>query len=110
MGKKIQAINARQSAAFLNMDGSIGGHEFVGRHARVTDDNQSGPWVPGSKILHFLGLIASRRILPHKIVNGIVKEEDLQILELRPGVIEQRLDEFTYGSIDHPPLSIIRIT
>ena len=61
------------NAALFDVDRAVRGHEFVGGHAGVADDDQTGLRVEAGELLDFLGLAPPGRVGPHVIVNGVVE-------------------------------------
>lgn len=82
LGQQIKSVNARQSTAFLDVNGPIGCHKFIRSHAGIAHNDEPRFRVPGGEVLDALRLVSSRRVFPDKVINSIVKEKGFQVLEL----------------------------
>ncbi len=105
LSNKLQPFIARFPGPFLHIDGAIGGHQFVGRHAGIPHDDEPCLRIQSDHLVNLLGFGTPLGILPEIIVDRVVKEEGLEILELGAGIIEEGLHQIDIR-IHGPPAVI----
>ena len=74
------------------MNGAVRGHEFIGCHACIAHDDETGLRIKSDQFLHLDKVFCTGGILPDIVINGVVEEKGLQFFELGPGIIEKGLD------------------
>ncbi len=90
-GDEPEPFNTRLSRGLLDVYRAVPGHEFVWGHARIPDNDESGLGVQLDQVIHPERFGAPRGVLPENIVDRVMEEKGLQILELGPGIAEQKL-------------------
>ena len=75
------------------MNGAVRGHEFIGSHARIADDDEPRFRVEANQFIDWKWLGTPWRVLPEIVVDRVVKEKGLEIFELGPSIIEEGLDD-----------------
>ena len=105
LGYEPQPLDTRLAGVLAEVDGAVMRHELGGRHAGIADDDKPRFRIEPHELFDGKGLVMPAGVLPEHFVDGVVKVEVFDVLELRAGVMEERLHDVDVGI--HGPAAVV---